>query len=170
MKYKGKVISASSLLTILGVVCFATMIVAAVFVTSSALNFPSTTVTASGIILSDSTTPTAAVVDNDVHYFFNATVATALTGAVITVYVNETGILPAALNSGPTITFNGGSTTALVFVQHGSDSLKATYSAGLVASGSGKLGNILLSYNAAGTYTVAVVMTNPFHFLFHLRL
>ena len=159
MKYKGKAISASSLLTILGVVCFATMIVAAVFVTSSALNFPSTTVTTAGISLSIATTPTAAVVDNDVHYFFNATVATALTGAVITVYVNATSIAPANLNSGPTITFSGGAETPLVFAQHGTGSLKATYNPGAVTSGSGKLGDILLNFNVAGTYSVAVVMT-----------
>jgi hypothetical protein len=157
MKYKGKVVSGSSLLTILGVVCFATVIVSAVLVTSNALTLGSTTVSGASIVLSTPTANTTALVGDPTDYGFNANVAQTMTDATITIYVNETSILPADVGS-VKITYGSGTQATVTMAQNGASSLSGTYTVTDLTSGAAKVGSIVIVYNVAGTYAVAVKM------------
>ncbi|MGD1061073.1 MAG: hypothetical protein ABR879_06415 [Methanomassiliicoccales archaeon] len=159
MKYKGKVVSGSSLLTILGVVCFATVVVSAVLITSNTLSFAPTNVTTGAITLTDSGSDTTAVLaGNNAAYHFNANVADALTGAVITVEIAKTGIALSDVTNA-TIRYNGAVTpTALVF-SLGTNVITATYTVGTQAISATLPCTISVTYATAGSYTVSATMS-----------
>jgi hypothetical protein len=159
MKYKGKVVSGSSLLTILGVVCFATVIVSAVLITSNTLSFGSTNVTPASIVLMDSgPDTTSVVVGGPATYHFNANVATALTsGANYTVDIQGTGILPGAITNG-TIWINGVSHVLPAFYVVSSTHIASSWDPGTQASGATIPCIISITYATASTYTVSVTL------------
>jgi len=160
MKYKGRKIAASSLLTILGVVCFATMIVAAVLVTSNTLSFTSTPVTTAKITLTKTSEPPSALVGNEVSYVFNANVANAITsGAKIDIVIAKSGINATDI-TGATFSYDSGGPGAITFTDVG-DTLTATFN---VPTGIQGVDNTIactlaLTYQVTGTFAVSATMS-----------
>lgn len=160
MKYKGKAISGTSLLTILGVVCFASVIVSAVLITSGTLTFAGTTVTTPGnIALTDSGSDTTSVLaGNSAVYNFNANVGQAVTGATITVTIAKTGISLADITSAK-LTYDVGSATDLSSLTDNGDTVTGTYTVGVQAVDATLPCIITIVYAAAGTYVVSAAMS-----------
>jgi hypothetical protein len=150
MKYKGKAISASSLLTILGVVCFATVIVAAAVLTSGMINFASTTVNGS-IGMTTGSAPGAVNTGVAAVYGFNATVPDDMTGTVLTVQITGTGLVAGDITS-ITLNYNG-TIQSLVGPVSTSNTLTWTYTVGAQIDAVVPI-IVTVVYATAGTYTV----------------
>jgi hypothetical protein len=158
MKNKGTKFSASSLLTILGVICFASVIVTAVLVTSNSLSFTGTGVTNPSIVLTATTTPGATLTGNTATYVFNANVGNALTsGAKVDIVIAKTGINITDIST-PLFSYDGGSATALVFTDAG-DTLTATFTVGTQAIDATIPCTMTIIYAVTGTFTVTATMS-----------
>jgi hypothetical protein len=159
MKFHGKAISGTSLLTILGVLCFATVIVSAVVINSNTLTFTDTEVASPGsIALSATQTPSTIVLGNDAVYKFNANVPNALSGVVATVDIEASGITTDAITSA-TFQYDGGSITGLTFAPGATDHITASYSAGSQVIDSTVPCIVTIHYAEAGSYSVTVTMS-----------
>jgi len=161
MKYKGKAISGSSLLTIIGVICFATIVVTAVVVTSNALTFGGTTVNPASIVLTDSGGDTTSVTVGDpAVYNFNANVASALTsGATWTVNIQKTGIVVGDITSA-TININSAGAHAFgTFTVVDANNIHATYVPGTQAASPTIPCVVTIIYANTGAYVVSVTLT-----------
>ena len=118
MKFRGKAVTGTSLLMMLGVVCFATIIVSAVLISSNSLTFTNTTVTDPGqISLTPTVTPGNINLGNNAVYEFNANVPIALTDVVVTIDIAEAGIIAGDVTSA-TISYDGGAATSPVSYTH----------------------------------------------------
>jgi len=157
MRLRGTKVSGSSLLTLLGVVCFATVMVAAVLVTSGALDFGTTTVSNGSLSLSKTSSPANNIIGNPADYAFSASVGQQLTSASLTIYINKTGILPGDLQSSG-VDWNGAGQSSVTMSQNGANSLIGTFSVGTVNSGSYTC-IIELYYKNPGSYDVKVMMS-----------
>jgi hypothetical protein len=156
----GKKFSITSLLSILGVICFATILVSAVLITSGVINFGSTTVSAATISISKTSSPTTAFIGNDENYVFNANVGQTLIDGQITIWVNMTNIVPADLTS-VKITYGSEIQSIVSMSQNGvnPDSLIGTHTVTDLTSGATHTCTIVIVYAVAGTYDVAVKMS-----------
>lgn len=159
MKFRGKAISGTSLLTILGVLCFATVIVSAVVITSNTLSFPSTTVNSPGsIALTQTTAPGTIILGNDAVYEFNANVQNSLTGAVATVDIQKSGIAPSDITSA-SFQYNSGSVVSITFTAGAADHITASYTIGSQAVDATIPCIVTIHYATAGSYAVSVTVT-----------
>jgi hypothetical protein len=159
MKHTGKKITASSLLTILGVVCFGTVLVAAALITSGFINLGSTNVTSPGSVVITPGTPTAAAYTGDpTTYPFSANVPDDLTSTVLTIRISETsGVLLTDVTSVYVVYAGGSSTqvTNLALVGSGVTAyVEGTYSVGSQATNANVPVTITIIYAATGSYTV----------------
>jgi hypothetical protein len=153
MKFRGKTITASSLLTLLGVVCFASVLVAAAVISSGVLNWSQTVTQYPTISLAKGTLPPGSERTGvPVTYAFTATVAyeDIVSGATVNVWINLTGI--ASPHAGTTVnmvfdgvTYNG------VTLNYGTGSATATQVVHKSGSGDGVL--------PIGVYTGSVIVT-----------
>jgi hypothetical protein len=163
----GKKFSAGSLLSILGAVCFATIIVAAALVTSNSLTFTGTPVKQGSIQLSATTTPGEIVLGNTATYVLKADVSTALiSDAKIVIKITKsvgTGLNASDIDTvtAPTITYGAlGSPETLSF-SFVTDHLEATYN---IATGAQAVDHnvpvtIVLKYTVTGTFDVQATMS-----------
>jgi hypothetical protein len=159
MKFRGKALSGTSLLTILGVLCFATVIVSAVVISSNTLIFASTTVTSPGTVqLSQTATPGPIIVGNNADYNFTANVPNSMTDAVLTVHIAMSGISTSDVTSATLTYDNGGTPTVLTLTDNGND-LSGTYNVGSQSADGSIPCVLVIVYATAGTYTVSATLT-----------
>jgi hypothetical protein len=159
MKFHGKAISGTSLLTIIGVLCFATVIVSAVVITSNTLTFSDTVVNSPGsIALTETATPDTIVLGNAATYELSANVQNALTGAVAIVDIQKIGIATSDVTSA-TFQYNGGSVDSITFVDGPVNHITASYTIGSQIVDSSIPCIVTIHYATAGTYAVSVTMT-----------
>jgi hypothetical protein len=157
MRLKGKAITGTSLLMMLGVVCFATILVSAIALTSNTLQFTSTTVTEGSITLSSTSTPGEILVGNAAPYGFNAVVNNDLTVASISVDIASVGISQSNITSA-TISYDGAGAVALTFGSNPSGHLVYSYSVGTQTAATVPV-VVTITYALAGTYSVSATMT-----------
>lgn len=143
-------------MTILGVVCFATMIVAAVVVTSSALNFSQTTVTPASITLSSTGEVTGIAAGNLARYQYNAATGSALTGVTATVTITGTSTPGVVTNA--SVAINGVSAALPAFTA-GSGEIHATVSIANIPLSATNPGSVWIVFGTAGAYTVSLVIS-----------
>jgi hypothetical protein len=158
MKFHGKAISGTSLLTILGVLCFATVIVAAVSITSNTLTFANTSVSNPGTVtLTQTSTPGTIVLGNPAVYGFNANVQNHLTGVVVTVDIAKTGISTSDVTNA-TIRYDSGLTTNITFSAGATNHIIATYNVADQVADATIPCTVTITYAATGTYAVSVTL------------
>lgn len=151
MKYKGTKISGSSILTILGVVCFATVLVAAAVLTSGMVNFAPTTVNGS-FTMTAGTDPGAVNVGAPAAYPFSAVVSQAMTDTVLTVQIAKTGIVASDITS-ITLTYKSVTQTLTPVGSPPANTLQWTYTVGAQAAETAAI-VVTVTYATAGTFTV----------------
>jgi hypothetical protein len=159
MKFHGKAISGTSLLTILGALCFATVIVSAVVITSNTLVFANTSVSSPGTIqLTQSGTPGPILVGNQANYSFTANVPNTLSAAVLTVHIAKGSISTFDVTSANVTYGVAGVPVTLTLTDNGND-LSGTYNVGSQAPDGSIPCVITIIYANAGTYTVSATLS-----------
>jgi hypothetical protein len=162
MKFKGKAITGSSLLMVLGVLCFATILVAAVVSISGSFT-STTTITNKPDITMTGPGDGNGYVDDAVTYTFSADVPVQTTDSQIQVTIAETGISSGMVTSAVvnfdgnafpvTLTDNGDTLSGVVAIHSGA------LAAGTVAADTYSANSVVISYHVAGTYVVTVDMS-----------
>ena len=170
MKLRGAKITGASLLTILGVICFAGMIVAAANVLTGTFHINQTVTVNPGISMNSDITGGTLYVDEATTYTgVTANVPRALTGATVTITLhNSAGIHTGDVASDHiTLHFDGTDFTVTITgtggdtAWSGSTAIHSNSAAsGVVAAANYNSGNtVALTYHVAGTYTIDVTIS-----------
>ena len=160
MKFRGKAISGTSLLMMLGVVFFATVLVSAIVISSIALQFGPTTVTDPGnIVLTKGTEPGAIYAGNPAEYTFTAKVPQAMTGAFLTITVTEAETIVDGDITSIKVVYDGGEETELTVGTVADGKITATHMIGDQAASDAVPCTVTIVYANAGTYTVSAVLS-----------
>lgn len=153
----------SSILTVLGVVCFATILVAAALITSGFQSVGTTTVTPAGTIAITPGTPTAAsYVGDEAQYPFSANVPDTLSGTVLNIKITDLDGMVLSDVSHVYVTYDIGTKTEvtnLAVVDAANDYITGSYTVGAQAQDTDVPITVFVTYAAGGTYTVAIELS-----------
>jgi hypothetical protein len=168
MKILRKAIGGSSILTILGVVCFATILVAATLVSSNALHFTQTISVEPKITMDGTEARTASYTDVAQTYPFTAAVSVHLTSAAkIYVTIHDTSdstiTTDDIVGNSVTVTFDNNEFAVPLTITDGVASGSVTINSGIlddgvVAANPSYDGLVGITYHVPGSYVVDISM------------
>jgi hypothetical protein len=160
MKFRGKAVTGTSLLMMLGVVCFATTMVAALIAISIVpFNISQTVVAAPTLGVVQPSAPANIYTDTETTYTYSLTPSIQMTDVTVTLTVTKTGGYESGNITGDsvTVTLTGASTPSVTQTLTATTWV-ASFNMGTVDA-STHAGTIVVTYADAGAYTIHVAAT-----------